>query len=84
MNTREELAGCGLAHPLPEAGGRGEGKGANSALETASHTKWQTGFKLLTKDCLRFWMVDICQEGHSQKSAFQKGHKAHLTGAPRN
>ena len=26
-NTREELAGCGLAHPPLEAGGSGEGKG---------------------------------------------------------
>ena len=34
-NSREELAGGGLAHPPPEAGGRGEGKGANSAPETA-------------------------------------------------
>ena len=27
-------------------------------------------------------MVGICQEGHSQKSAPQKRHKAHLTSAP--
>ena len=83
-NTREELVGWGPAHPLLEAGDRAEGKGANSAPETASSTKWQTGFQLLTKDFLRFWMVDICREGHSQKSASQKGHKAYPTGTPRN
>ena len=62
-NSREELAGCGPAHPPPEAGNREEGKGANSAPEMASPTKLQTGFQFLTKDFLRFWMVDICQEG---------------------
>ena len=34
--SREEPAGGGPAHPPPEAEGRGEGKGANSAPETAS------------------------------------------------
>ena len=62
-NSREELAGCRLAHPPPEAGGRGEGKGANSAPEMAPPTKLQTGLQFLTKDFLRFWMVDIGQEG---------------------
>ena len=49
----------------PPAGGRrwGEGKGANSAPETASPTKLQTGSQFLTKDFLRFWMVDIRREG---------------------
>ena len=84
MNIREELAGCGPAHPLLEAGGRGEGKGANLAPETAPPTKGQTGFQLLTKDFLRFRMVDIRQEGCSQKSASQNKHKAHLTSTPGN
>ena len=43
----------------------------------ASPTKLQTGFQSLTKDFLRFWMVDIHREGRSQKSAPQKRHKAH-------
>ena len=64
-DPREELAGGGPAHPPPEAGGRGEGKGANSAPETASPTKLQTGSQSLTKDFLRFWMVDIRREGGS-------------------
>ena len=50
----------------PEAGGRGEGKGANSAPEVASPTKLQTGLQFLTKDFLRFWMVDIRREGRSK------------------
>ena len=50
---------------LLEAGGRGERKEANSAPETASPTTLQTGLQFLTKDFLRFWMVDICREGRS-------------------
>ena len=62
-NSREELASSGLDHP--PAGGRRERKRANSAPETASPTKLQTGLQFVTKDFLRFWMVDICWEGHS-------------------
>ena len=89
-NTREELAGCGLAHSLPEAGGRGEAgasqsrKGANSAPEMASPTKLQIRFQFLTKDFLRFWMVDICQEGQSQRSAPRRVTRHTTPGAPRN
>ena len=50
------------------------------APETASPTKVETGFQFLTKDFLRFWMVDIHREGRSQRSAPQKRHKAHRTG----
>ena len=50
---------------LSPTGGRrqGEGKGANSAPETPSPTTLQTGLQFLTKDFLRFWMVDIRLEG---------------------
>ena len=54
------------AHPLPETGGRGEEKGANSAPETAPPTKLQTGFQFLIKAFLRFWMVDIRREGQAR------------------
>ena len=47
----------------PEAGGRGEGKGAGSAPRTTSPTTLQTGLQFLTKDRLRFSMVDIRREG---------------------
>ena len=50
----------------------------------ASATKLQTGFQFLTKDFLRLWMVDIHQEGRSQRSATQKRHKAHWLGVPGN
>ena len=50
--------------PAPlEAGGRREGKGANLAPKMASPTTLQTGLQFLTKDLLRFWMVDIRREG---------------------
>ena len=49
-------------------------KEANSAPERASPTKLQTGFQFLTKDFLRFWMVDIHREDPSQRSATQKIH----------
>ena len=64
-NSREELAGRGLAHAPPEAGGRGQGKGGNLAPEMAPPTKLPTGLQFLTKDFLRFWMVNIHQEGRS-------------------
>ena len=62
--SREELTGCGPA-PL-EAGGRGEGKGAGLAPRTASATALQTGLQFLTKDLLRFWMVNNRREGCSK------------------
>ena len=83
-NSREELVGCGPAHPPLEAGGTGEGKGANLAPEMAFPTKLQTGFQFLTKGFLRFWMVDILQEGCRQRSAPQNRHQAHPTGVRRN
>ena len=51
------------------------GKWANSAPDRASPAKLRTGFQFLTKDFLRFWTVDICQE-ISRRSAPQKRHTA--------
>ena len=53
------------AGPSPlEVGGRGEGKGANSAPEKPPPPTWQTGPRFLSKDFLSFWIVDIhCWEG---------------------
>ena len=59
-------------------------QGANVASERASPIKLQKGFQFLTKDFLRFWIVDIHWEGHDQRSAPQERHKAYPTGAPRN
>ena len=46
----------------------GEGKGANSARDDTP-TKLQTGFQSLTKDVLRFWMLDIRREGRGETSS---------------
>ena len=85
-NTREELAGLQIGPFLTRGRGqRGSGqsqKWANSASQTESPTKLQTGFQFLTKDILGLWMVDIYQEGHSQRLGPQKRHKVHQTGVP--
>ena len=48
------------AGPSPlEVGGRGEGKGANSAPEKPPPPTLQTGPRFLSKEFLRFWMVNI-------------------------
>ena len=49
----------------------------NRGPREASYTKLQAGF-VANRDFLGFCMVDICQEGHSQRSAPQKRHTAHL------
>ena len=50
-----------------EVGGRGEGKGANSAPEKRHPPTLQTGPRFLSKEVLRFWMVDIrCWEGRAR------------------
>ena len=74
-----ELAGCGPAHPSPETGRRGqpETEGGNHSPREASSTKLQEGF-IANQDFLGFWMVNICWEGHSQRSGPQKRHTAHL------
>ena len=43
-----------------------EGKVAVSAPRTAAPTALQTGIQFLIKDLLRFWMVDIRQEGRGE------------------
>ena len=50
----------------PEAGGREERKGAGSTPRTAAPITLQTGLQFLTKDFLRFWMVNIRQEGRGE------------------
>ena len=76
----------------PEAGSRGEGKGAGSAPRTAFPTTLQTGLQFLTKDFLRFWTVDIHWEGRGYTQGTggdwgwgHGGERAHCTrgeGAP--
>ena len=58
--NRAEVAGCGPAHPQPEAGRRGqpELEGGNCVQREASSTKLQAGF-IANQDFLGFWTVDI-------------------------
>ena len=65
----------------PEAGGRGEGKGAGSAPRTTSPTTLQTGLQFLTKDFLRFWIVDISLESHGETQGAGTRHAWVGTGA---
>ena len=80
--NRAEVAGCGPAHPQPEAGRRGqpELEGGNCVQREASSTKLQAGF-IANQDFLGFWTVNIRREDHRQRSPphhHQKRHMAHL------
>ena len=57
--------------------GQPETEGGNHGPREALSTKLKAGF-IANQDFLGFWMVDIHQEGHSQRSAPQKRHTAHL------
>ena len=78
-NTREELAGCGLAHPPLEAGGGGEGKGGK--LGPREGIPYQTANRLPISnqrlpEILDGWHLP----GESQlEIAPQKRHKEHWT-----
>ena len=83
MNTREELAGCGLAHPPPEAEKRAsdsQSQKVRGNLGPRDGILYQTVSRLPVANqvFLGSWMVDIHQEGRSQRSAPQRRHIAHL------
>ena len=83
MNTRRELASCKPAHPLLEAKrqvGDIHSQKARGNLGTRNSILHQPASRLpvANQDFLRSWMVDILQEGHSQRSAPQRRHMAHL------
>ena len=76
--------------PSPTREGRqeqSEPERGNHGPREASSTKLQTGF-IANQEFLGFWTVDIGREGHSQRSAPQQGHTAHLGrcvhGTPQN
>ena len=73
---RGELAGSRLAHLPPEAGRQA----GDSQSRKARGTLYQTASKLPVANqvFLGSWMVDIHQEGCSQRSAPQRRHTAHL------
>ena len=83
MNTRGGLAGCGPGHPPPEAGrqaGDGQSQKQRDKLGPRGGTPFQTVSRLPAANqvFLGSWMVDIRQEGRSQRSAPQRRHTAHL------
>ena len=62
-------------HATPR--GRRQGDTAISAPETTSSTKLSR-LPVANHVFLGSWMVDICQEGHSQRPALQRRYMAHL------
>ena len=77
------LTGSGLAHPLSEHGrqaGDSQSQKARGNLGLRDGILYQTVSRLSVANqvFLGSWMVDICQEGHSQRSAPQRIHMAHL------
>ena len=80
---RGELASCRQAHPPAvgrEAGGRqpelvGEGK---SQPQRCILNQTMSRLLVASQVFLGSWMVDIHQEGHSQRSGPQRRHRAHL------
>ena len=83
MNTREELASYRLAHPPPEAerqAGDSRNRKARGNLGPRDGILYQTPSRLSVANqvFLGSWMVDICQEDHSQRSALQRRHMTDL------
>ena len=83
MNTRRELAGRGPAHPPLEAGRQAEDSQswkARGNLRPRDGILFQTTRRLPVAGQLfvASWMVDICQEGRSQRPAIQGRHTEHL------
>ena len=81
--SREELAGCRLAHHLQEAerqAGNSQSWKARGNLGPRDSIVYQSVSRLPVTNqvFLRSWTVDIHQEGHSQRSAPQRRHTAHL------
>ena len=82
-NTRGELASCGLAHSLLEAGmqaGNSQSWKVRGKLSPRDGIPYQTVSRLPVANqvFLGSWTVDICWEGRSQRSAPQRRHTAHL------
>ena len=79
MNTRGGLAGCRLAHPPLEAGGR-QPEPERGKLGPRDGIPYQNVSRLPVANqvYLGSWVVDIHREGHSQRSALQRIPTAHL------
>ena len=76
-------AGCGLAHPPAEVekqAGESQSRRVRGNLRPREGILYQTARRLPVANqvCLGSWMVEICQEDCSQRSAPQRRHRAHL------
>ena len=85
LNTGTEKLQRRAGPSLLEVGVRGEGKGANSAPEKPPPPTRQTGLRFLSKEFLRFWMVNIRRwEGRGYRPAPEnKPSCRHRTGSLR-
>ena len=63
--SREELAGCGPAQPRRRQKAGGGERGRLGPKDRSPHPL-QTGLQFLTKDLLRFWVLDSRREGRSE------------------
>ena len=63
--SREELAGCGPAQPRRRQKAEGGERGRLGPKDRSPHPL-QTGLQFLTKDLLRFWVLDSRREGRSE------------------
>ena len=83
MNTRGELASCRPAHPPPEAERQAcdsQSRNIRDNLSPRDSILYHTASRLPVANqvFLGPWPVDIRREGHSQRSALQRRHMAHL------
>ena len=78
-NTRGKLLGCRQTNPPREAG-RQQPEWERGKLSPRDGILHQTVSRptVDNQDFLGSWMVDNHQEGHSQRSAPQRRHTAHL------
>ena len=82
-SPRGKLASSRPAHPQPEAGrqaGNSQNQKARGKLGPRDGILYQTASRLPVANqvFVGSWMADIRQEGHSQRSAPQRRHTAHL------
>ena len=76
-NITGELAGCRPAHQPPETGRQAGADKLKGKSQPQRGILYQTASRLPlpNQDFLGFWMVDICWEGCSQRSAPQERHR---------
>ena len=69
--------------PIPnwrQGGRRGAARAGKRQTRPQRGILYQAASKqpVTNQNPLGFWMVDFCRQGHSQRSAPQKRHRAHL------